>query len=99
MLQVMGQCAFMINCFKINILFTVVKNTGLKKLERGISRLTNIDYIQRQGFLGVPPILSFVGFTTAIATFGVAHQLGITDEIARIIDQIISKLFVLCSYI
>ena len=61
--------------------------------------MTNRDYIQRQGVFGVPPILSFVGFTTAIATFGVAHQLGITDEIARIIDQIISKSFILWSYI
>ena len=49
--------------------------------------MANRDIFDRQ-FGGVPPVLAFVGATTAIATLGIANQVGILEALRNIISKL-----------
>ena len=71
------------------------KITGLKRIHKGLVRITSTNPIERQNPLGLTPLTGFILLGTAVATLGVASQAGLLDALANLI----SKLFILCGYI
>ena len=47
--------------------------------------------VDRQALPPIPPVLAFVGFTTAVAVAGVAAQTGILASLIDAISNLISK--------
>ena len=58
--------------------------TGIRKLH------TSID-VDRQGIPPIPPVVAFIGLSTAVAVIGVAAQTGILAAVLEAISNIISR--------
>ena len=58
--------------------------TGIRKFRTHIA-------IERQGIPPIPPVVAFIGLSTAVAVTGVAAQTGILAAVLDAISNVISR--------